>query len=184
MVRPRSCGGIGHLDLRSKVSIPGGYWPVNILNCVAFTPSRFPKTSLTAVTSEVYTGTCNGPISSNCERCPTPFLLPDVLSSLSFEDTIPSGFLLPFHLTVPSQDHLLVPPHSPNPEWSGDVSESSLPDLTTSVDSFHAVASNIIYMLMMLKLLHLICTSPWNPDAFNYLLTNSTWMSNRRFWMC
>lgn len=123
---------------------------------------------------------CNGSISSNCHGCPTSFLLLDVLSSLALRILYPLGFSSHFNLTAPSRDHLLVPLHFPNPEWSWGVSEFGLPYLTPSFDSLNAT-SNIIYMLMMPKHLHLICTSPWNPDAFNDLFTISTWMSNRHF---
>lgn len=75
MVRTRSCGGIRHLGFRSKVKITRGYWPVNILKCVAFTLTRLPKTSSCSFQWTPIT-MCSGPTSSNCHICPTSFLLP------------------------------------------------------------------------------------------------------------
>lgn len=59
MVRTGCCGGTEHVDLKSLVKIPGGYWPVSILKRVPFTPDMLPKTSLTTITSELYIAACN-----------------------------------------------------------------------------------------------------------------------------
>ena len=178
MVRIGSCGGTRHLDLRSQITISDEHWPISTLKCVAFIPHMLPKTSLTAITRELYLATCNWPISRTCHRCSLPAFC---LSSLVFENIkLVWFFFFPFHLTAPSQHF------SSSPQLRMELEEPQnsvlrLLCLTPSVTSFTDMALNIIYMLMTLKLTHLICIFHWTPEAITMYSSSAPGCLNSYF---